>query len=215
MHSHTPSPPLYTLHVTHPPPHPHTALSGSYWLGTFQKVGIQPEVVRCGKYKAAADMLAAEGMSEEHREQLQALLEETVAVWSEVGWGGMEDEGGGGGGGSVGSGADVFVSPLFIVHLGMCGVLRQGLSAPACDPCTCSACTLTTPRVTTKTLITTHVQAVAAGRGKTTADVHTLLHGCVWDVQALVEQGWLDGLLYEDEVLGKLHRALGVCGWGG
>ncbi len=74
-----------------PPPHPLVLVAqppptntGSYWLGTLQKVGIQPEVVRCGKYKAAADMLAAEGMSEEHKEQLQALLDDTVAVWSEV-----------------------------------------------------------------------------------------------------------------------------------
>ncbi len=61
------------------------------------------------------------------------------------------------------------------------------------------------------TRITTHTQAVAAGRAKTSEQVQQLLHGCVWDVQALVEQGWLDGLLYEDELVGKLQRAAGMC----
>lgn len=50
----------------------------------LQKVGIQPEVVRCGKYKSAADMVAAPGMSDEHREQLQALLDDTVDEWTQV-----------------------------------------------------------------------------------------------------------------------------------
>lgn len=57
---------------------------GSYWLGSLRKAGVEPEVVRCGRYKSAADMVAAPGMSDAHREQLQALLDDTVAEWTQV-----------------------------------------------------------------------------------------------------------------------------------
>lgn len=52
---------------------------------------------------------------------------------------------------------------------------------------------------------------VAAARGKSREAVSTLLAACEWDIKVLVKQGWIDGLLYDDELAAKLQRATGTC----
>jgi protease IV len=44
------------------------------------------------------------------------------------------------------------------------------------------------------------VADVAAARGKTNEEVEAMLHEGVFDAERFVEGGWLDGLMYEDEL---------------
>ena len=44
--------------------------------GVLEKVGVEPQVKRIGKYKSAGDQLLRRDMSEAQREQLTALLED-------------------------------------------------------------------------------------------------------------------------------------------
>ena len=44
--------------------------------GVLEKVGVEPQVKRIGKYKSAGDQLLRRDMSEPQREQLTALLED-------------------------------------------------------------------------------------------------------------------------------------------
>ena len=50
--------------------------TGSFVKGVFEKVGIEPQVRRLGKYKSAGDQLSRKDMSEPQREQLTALLDD-------------------------------------------------------------------------------------------------------------------------------------------
>ncbi len=52
----------------------------AYFARAFEKLGIEIELERIGKYKAAAEQYTAEGMSAEHREQLDAILDERYAA---------------------------------------------------------------------------------------------------------------------------------------
>lgn len=49
---------------------------GTFLRGVLEKVGIEPQVKRIGKYKSAGDQLLLKDMSEPQREQLTALLED-------------------------------------------------------------------------------------------------------------------------------------------
>ena len=49
--------------------------------GVLEKVGVEPQVHRIGKYKSAADQLIRKNMSEENREVLTALLDQVYANW--------------------------------------------------------------------------------------------------------------------------------------
>ncbi|GAB4824168.1 hypothetical protein N2152v2_011214 [Parachlorella kessleri] len=51
-------------------------VGGTFLRGVFDKVGVQPEVKRFGKYKSAGDQLLRTDMSEAQREQLTALLDD-------------------------------------------------------------------------------------------------------------------------------------------
>lgn len=88
-------------------------------------------------------------MSDEHREQLQAILDDTVQEWTQV------------------------LCPVIVSHHALL------------------------------------MQVVSAARGKSPEAVAALLAACEWDIKALVKQGWLDGLLYDDELAAKLQRAHG------
>ncbi|KAI3438408.1 hypothetical protein D9Q98_000839 [Chlorella vulgaris] len=52
------------------------SVAGTFLRGALEKVGIEPEVRRIGKYKSAGDQLLREDMSEPQREQLTALLDD-------------------------------------------------------------------------------------------------------------------------------------------
>ena len=52
------------------------SVSGSFLRGVFDKVGVEPQVKRIGKYKSAGDQLLRTDMSEAQREQLGALLDD-------------------------------------------------------------------------------------------------------------------------------------------
>ncbi|KAK9813790.1 hypothetical protein WJX73_010027 [Symbiochloris irregularis] len=51
------------------------AVSGSFLRGVLDKLGVEPQVQRIGKYKSAGDQLLRKDMSEEQRYQLTALLD--------------------------------------------------------------------------------------------------------------------------------------------
>lgn len=51
--------------------------------GVFEKVGIEPQVQRIGKYKSAGDQLMRKSISEENREMLTALLDNIYGNWLE------------------------------------------------------------------------------------------------------------------------------------
>lgn len=50
-------------------------------VGVFEKVGIEPQVQRIGKYKSAGDQLARKSISEENYEMLSVLLDNIYANW--------------------------------------------------------------------------------------------------------------------------------------
>eukprot|EP00252_Welwitschia_mirabilis_P014721 TRINITY_DN3254_c0_g1_i1.p1 TRINITY_DN3254_c0_g1~~TRINITY_DN3254_c0_g1_i1.p1 ORF type:complete len:707 (-),score=128.67 TRINITY_DN3254_c0_g1_i1:275-2395(-) len=49
--------------------------------GVFEKVGIQPQVQRIGKYKSVGDTLSRKNLSDENREMLTKILENTYDNW--------------------------------------------------------------------------------------------------------------------------------------
>jgi protease IV len=52
------------------------SVGGVFLRGVFDKVGVEPQVKRIGKYKSAGDQLLRKDMSEAQREQLTALLDD-------------------------------------------------------------------------------------------------------------------------------------------
>lgn len=52
------------------------SVNGTFLRGVLDKVGVEPEVRRIGKYKSAGDQLLREDMSEAQREQLSTLLDD-------------------------------------------------------------------------------------------------------------------------------------------
>ncbi|KAA0058025.1 serine protease SPPA [Cucumis melo var. makuwa] len=68
------------------PPSAYVSLFGltvqaSFLRGIFDKVGIEPQVERIGKYKSAGDQLARRNMSEENCEMLTTLLDNIYGNW--------------------------------------------------------------------------------------------------------------------------------------
>ena len=57
--------------------------TGSFVKGVFEKVGIEPQVRRLGRYKSAGDQLSRKDMSEPQREQLTALLDDIFDTFKE------------------------------------------------------------------------------------------------------------------------------------
>ncbi|KAI4303748.1 hypothetical protein MLD38_039344 [Melastoma candidum] len=56
-------------------------VQASFLRGTFEKLGIEPQVERIGKYKSAGDQLARKTMSEENCEMLTAILDTIYGTW--------------------------------------------------------------------------------------------------------------------------------------
>lgn len=52
-----------------------------FCVGVLGKIGIEPQVVRIGKYKSAGDQLTRTTMSEENCEMLTALLNNIYGDW--------------------------------------------------------------------------------------------------------------------------------------
>ncbi|KAJ1280842.1 hypothetical protein BS78_04G263100 [Paspalum vaginatum] len=68
------------------PPSAYVALFGltvqqTFLRGVLEKVGIEPEIQRIGKYKSAGDQLARRSMSNEVREMLATLLDNIYGNW--------------------------------------------------------------------------------------------------------------------------------------
>lgn len=51
------------------------ACAGQFLRGVLDKVGVEPQVQRIGKFKSAGDQLLRTDMAPEQRQQLQALLD--------------------------------------------------------------------------------------------------------------------------------------------
>ncbi|XP_024371733.1 serine protease SPPA, chloroplastic [Physcomitrium patens] len=58
-------------------------VQGQFLGGVLEKVGVQPQVQRIGKYKSAGDQLSRKDMSEANREMLTALLDDIYANFLE------------------------------------------------------------------------------------------------------------------------------------
>ncbi|KAK8507050.1 hypothetical protein V6N13_069843 [Hibiscus sabdariffa] len=59
-------------------------VQASFLGGVFEKIGIEPQVERIGKYKSAGDQLTRKSMSEENCEMLTALLDNIYGNWLDV-----------------------------------------------------------------------------------------------------------------------------------
>lgn len=57
------------------------SVSGTFLRGVFEKVGVEPEIIRIGKYKSAGDQLLRKDMSDAQREQLSALLDDIYGTF--------------------------------------------------------------------------------------------------------------------------------------
>ncbi|XP_061953543.1 serine protease SPPA, chloroplastic isoform X1 [Populus nigra] len=56
-------------------------VQAAFLAGVFEKVGIQPDVQRIGKYKSAGDQLTRKSMSKENCEMLTAILDNIYGNW--------------------------------------------------------------------------------------------------------------------------------------
>ncbi|CAA0832408.1 Serine protease SPPA- chloroplastic [Striga hermonthica] len=56
-------------------------VQASFLGGVLEKIGIEPQVERIGKYKSAGDQLTRKNISEENREMLTALLDNVYRNW--------------------------------------------------------------------------------------------------------------------------------------
>ncbi|CAI9786766.1 unnamed protein product [Fraxinus pennsylvanica] len=56
-------------------------VSASFLGGVLEKVGVEPQIQRIGKYKSAGDQLARKNISDENREMLTALLDNIYGNW--------------------------------------------------------------------------------------------------------------------------------------
>ncbi|XP_022737702.1 serine protease SPPA, chloroplastic-like isoform X2 [Durio zibethinus] len=59
-------------------------VQASFLGGVFEKIGIEPQVQRIGKYKSAGDQLTRKTMSEENCEMLTKLLDNIYGNWLDV-----------------------------------------------------------------------------------------------------------------------------------
>lgn len=50
-------------------------------VGVLEKVGVEPQIQRIGKYKSAGDQLARKSMSKENCEMLTSLLDDIYGNW--------------------------------------------------------------------------------------------------------------------------------------
>ncbi|XP_051114898.1 serine protease SPPA, chloroplastic isoform X2 [Andrographis paniculata] len=58
-------------------------VQASFLGGVLEKIGIEPQIQRIGKYKSAGDQLARKNISDENREMLTALLDNIYGNWVE------------------------------------------------------------------------------------------------------------------------------------
>ncbi|KAG6410601.1 hypothetical protein SASPL_128663 [Salvia splendens] len=58
-------------------------VQASFLGGVLEKIGIEPQVQRIGKYKSAGDQLTRKSISDENREMLTALLDNIYGNWVE------------------------------------------------------------------------------------------------------------------------------------
>ncbi|XP_022769682.1 serine protease SPPA, chloroplastic-like isoform X2 [Durio zibethinus] len=78
-----------TCEEIYAPPSAYFSLYGltvqaSFLGGVFEKIGIEPQVQRIGKYKSAGDQLTRKTMSEENCEMLTSLLDNIYGNWLDV-----------------------------------------------------------------------------------------------------------------------------------
>ncbi|XP_050376446.1 serine protease SPPA, chloroplastic [Argentina anserina] len=60
------------------------SVQASFVKGVLEKIGVEPQVERIGKYKSAGDQLARTSMSEENCEMLTALLDNIYGNWLDI-----------------------------------------------------------------------------------------------------------------------------------
>lgn len=51
------------------------------YIGVLEKIGVEPQVQRIGKYKSAGDQLIRKNISEENREVLTTLVDNIYGNW--------------------------------------------------------------------------------------------------------------------------------------
>jgi len=60
------------------------AATGTFLRGVLDKIGVEPELRRIGKYKSAGDQILRKDMSEPQREALDAILDDISTHWMET-----------------------------------------------------------------------------------------------------------------------------------
>lgn len=60
------------------------AATGTFLRGVLDKIGVEPELRRIGKYKSAGDQILRKDMSEAQREALDAILDDISTHWMEA-----------------------------------------------------------------------------------------------------------------------------------
>ncbi|KAH9297297.1 hypothetical protein KI387_028979 [Taxus chinensis] len=58
-------------------------VQASFLGGVFEKIGVQPQIQRIGKYKSTGDLLSRKNMSKENCEMLTAILDDIYGNWVE------------------------------------------------------------------------------------------------------------------------------------
>nr|ATB19565.1 putative SPPA1 [Thuja plicata] len=122
------------------PPGAYVALYGfqvqaAFFGGVFEKIGVQPQVQRIGKYKSAGDQLTRKNMSKENSEMLTAILDDIYENW---------------------------------------------------------------------------VEKISFAQGKTKGDIENLLNEGIYKVERLKEEGLINDIKYDDEVIKMLKERLGL-----
>ena len=165
------------------------AVSGTFLRGALDKVGIDPQVRRIGAYKSAGDQLDRRDMSEAQREALNALVDGVYGGF-------CEEVARGRNGARDARAATALYAPFVAPPPPPAPVFKVGAVGAPAAPAAAAAALAAAPAAA----------PAAAAADKTADDVRRVLDEGVFEAERLLEGGWVDGLLYEDELIDLLKR---------
>jgi protease-4 len=162
------------------------AVSGTFLRGALDKVGIDPQVRRIGAYKSAGDQLDRRDMSDAQREALSALVDAVYGEFAEQvarGRNAARD---------ARAGATLYEPyERALRRREEMKKKKEQQDVQDHDAAAAAAAAAAPP---------------VDGGDKTPDDVRALLDEGVFEAERLLAGGWIDGLLYEDELIDVLKR---------